>query len=337
MAELRKDPVVGRWVIVNVDDSQEPATFEKEDHSLKQQATCQFCNGRENQTPPEIEVVRPGHTAPNTPGWSVRVVANKFPALRIEGELDRRGVGIFDMSNGIGAHEVVIETPIHTKEMADFTVQEMRDVVRKYHSRSVGLSQDKRFRYVLIFRNFGESAGASLEHSHSQIIALPMVPKYVLEELEGAQYYYGYRGRCIFCDMITQEYQDKERIVAENKDFIVFCPFTPRYAFESWIMPKRHSAHFTDMSEEEQYSLACSLKEILGRLKLCLSNPSYNFFLHTAPVQYEKKETYHWHIEIIPKLTRIAGFEWGTGFYVVPTDPHRAAKHLRAINFNFTI
>jgi len=334
MAELRRDPVVGRWVIVNIEDSQTPESFEKEDHAPHQEATCQFCYGREHQTPPEIEVVRPSHSAPNSAGWTVRVIANKFPALRIEGEIDRRGIGIFDTSNGIGAHEVLIETPIHNKSLSELSNQEMLEVVRKYRSRSLGLAQDKRFRYVLIFKNFGDSAGASIEHHHSQIIALPMVPKYVLEELEGAQYYYGYRGRCIFCDTITQEYKDKERIVTENKDFIVFCPYAPRYAFESWIIPKRHSAHFTDMSDEEQYNLACILKEILSRLKLCLADPSYNFYLHTAPVQYGKQESYHWHIEVIPKLTRVAGFEWGTGFYVVPTAPHMAAKHLREINFS---
>lgn len=337
MAELHRDPIVGRWVIVNVEDSMGPEAFEKETHEMKQESTCQFCYGREGQTPPEIEAARPGHTAPNSPGWSVRIVPNKFPALRIEGDIDRRGIGIFDMSNGIGAHEVLIETPVHSKSLADFTNQEMFEVVRKYQSRSRSLARDKRFKYILIFKNFGESAGTSIEHGHSQIIALPMVPKYVLEELNGAKEYHDFRGRCIFCDMITQEYKDKERIIAENKDFIVFCPFVPRYPFESWILPKKHSAQFNDMSDEEGYNLACILREVLARVKICLSNPAYNFFLHTAPVNSEAHDGYHWHIEIIPKLTRVAGFEWGTGFYIVPTSPKEAAKYLREINFNFII
>jgi len=263
----------------------------------------------------------------------VRVVANKFPALRIEGELHRRGIGIFDMSSGIGAHEVVIETPSHHKTLADLSPQEMFEVIKQYRSRSQGLGRDRRFKYILIFKNSGESAGATLEHCHSQIIALPMIPKYVLEELEGAKYYYGYRGRCIFCDIITQEYQDKERIITENKDFIIFCPFVSRYPFESWIIPKKHVAQFGDISEEEGYHLGCVLKEILWRLKICLQDPSYNFFLHTSPVNDENQWNFHWHIEIIPKLTHVAGFEWGTGFYVVPTAPNMAAKYLREVHF----
>jgi len=213
----------------------------------------------------------------------------------------------------------------------------MSEVIQKYRSRSAGLAQDKRFKYILIFKNFGSSAGASLEHGHSQIIALPMVPKMVLEEIEGARHYFEYRGRCIFCDIIQQEFQDKERIIAENKDYLAFCPFVPRYPFECWIVPKKHSPQFFEISDEEQSNLAVLLKEALCRIKMCLSNPSYNFYLHTAPVNYEKQESYHWHIEIIPKLTRVAGFEWGTGFYFVPTAPRDAARYLREINFNFTI
>ncbi len=337
MGELRRDPIVDRWVIVNLDEAGGPDSFEKENHALKQEAVCQFCPGREHQTPPEIEALRPSGGASNTPGWQARVVPNKFPVLRIEGDLDRRGLGIFDMSNGIGAHEIVIETPVHDKNLADFTNQEMHEVIKKYWHRCLALSGDKRFKYVLIFKNFGESAGASLEHPHSQIIALPMVPKYVLEELHGAKSYFDYRGRCIYCDMIGQEHSDKERMVAENKEFVVFCPYAPRYPFESWIVPKRHEAHFTGMTDVEQYSLGCILKETLFRMKSALANPSYNFFIHTSPVQYAYQVSYHWHIEVIPKLTRVAGFEWGTGFYYVPTAPERAAKFLRDIKFNFTI
>ena len=329
MSELRRDPVVGRWVIVHTEDSLHPDDFEKEDHASRELKTCQFCPGKENQTPFEVEASRPNGGSPNTPGWSVRVVPNKFPALKIEGDIDRRGIGIFDMSNGIGAHEVVIETPDHVKNLADFTNEEMLEVIKKYQSRSVSLSGDKRFKYILIFKNFGESAGASLEHAHSQIIALPMVPKYVREELNGAREYFEYRGRCVFCDMIHQEYQDKERIVTENESFVGFCPYVPRYPFETWIFPKAHSSQFATLGADEQFKLACILKEILLRMKVVLSNPSYNFFLHVTPVNYENQESYHWHIEIIPKLTRLAGFEWGTGFYIVSTDPGVAAKYLR--------
>ena len=222
MAELRRDPVVGRWVIVNTDDSLHPPDFEKEDHVFRQAEVCQFCYGRERHTPSEVDAIRPQETQPNTAGWSVRVVPNKFPALRIEGDLNKRGLGIFDISNGVGAHEVVIETPDHSKRFADLSEAEMLNVMKKYQSRFVSLSGDRRFKYIMIFKNYGESAGASMEHAHSQIIALPMVPKYVVEELEGAQQYFEYRGRCVFCDIIHQEYQDQERIITENADFIAF-------------------------------------------------------------------------------------------------------------------
>ena len=337
MAELRRDPIVGRWVIINTEDSMTPDDFEKEDQTPKHQATCQFCYGREHQTPPEIEASRAPGTAPNTPGWSVRVVPNKFPALRIEGNIDRRGMGVFTLANGIGAHEVVIETPDHNKALADLSKEEFLEVIRKFCSRSWNLAQDKRFKYIIIFKNFGGSAGTSVEHGHSQIIALPMVPKHVLEELEGARRYHELRERCIFCDVIQQEYQDKERIVVENKNFVVFCPYVPRYAFECWVLPKRHIPHFFEMSEEEQHDLSLILKEALWRIKSCLFNPSYNFFIHTAPVNQEYTGSYHWHIEIVPKLTREAGFEWGTGFYVVPTAPQIAAKFLKEVKFNFQI
>ncbi len=329
MGELRRDPVVGRWVIVETEHPDRPENLTQEPHVFKQEGTCQFCYGREAQTPPEIEASRLQGTGANAPGWKVRVIPNKFPALTIEGQLEKRGVGIYDLSNGIGAHEVVIETPEHRKGMADLSDEEVLEVIRKYKSRTLALSQDRRLKYVLIFKNYGESAGASLEHGHSQIIALPMVPKYVLEELEGAKHYFDYRGRCVFCDLLSQELLEKTRIVVENKNFLAFCPFAPRFPFETWIVPKEHNAFFGDISDEQQYHLASILKETLRRCKLVLSDPAYNFFVHHAPIAYEHKERFHWHIEIIPKLTSIAGFEWGTGFYVVSTDPDLTAKYLR--------
>ncbi|MFA5087929.1 MAG: galactose-1-phosphate uridylyltransferase [Candidatus Omnitrophota bacterium] len=334
MSELRRDPIVGRWVIINTDHPLGPNDFEKEDQSAKQAAVCQFCSGRESQTPGEVESIRLNGSLPNTAGWSLRVVPNKFPALQVEGEIDKRGIGIFDMAKGIGAHEVVIETPDHHKNLADFSDQEILSVIKTYQSRLITLAKDKRFKYIMIFKNYGESAGASLEHAHTQILALPLVPKYVLEELEGAQYYYEYRGRCVFCDMIEQEYQDKKRIITENNDFISFAPFVPRFPFESWIIPKKHGFEFCSLAQEGRHNLAMILREVLYRMKKCLSDPSYNFYLHLAPLNNAYQDSYHWHIEIIPKLTRVAGFEWGTGFYVVETEPGVAAQHLREVVYS---
>jgi UDPglucose--hexose-1-phosphate uridylyltransferase len=329
MPELRRDPVVGRWVIIDSDHTKGPSDFPKDDNTPTRQAICPFCPGREHQTPHEVDAVRPLKSLANTPGWLVRTVPNKFPVLSSEGNLEKDGIGIYDQMTGIGAHEFLIENPDHDKNLTELTKEEMHAVISQYKSRFRNLSNDSRFKYVAIFKNFGSSAGATLEHAHSQIIALPMVPKTVLEELKGAEHYHQYRGRCVFCDVIAQEYQDKERIVAENTSFLAFCPYAPRYAFETWIIPKGHSADFAHADEATQAHLAQILQDVLKRVKKVLGNPSYNYYLHTAPLGYANLACYHWHIEIIPKLTRSVGFEWGTGLHIVPTFPQDSARYLR--------
>ena len=329
MAELRRDPIAGRWVIVDTDHPNKPEEFEHEPHGWRG-GICPFCYGNESLTPPEIEAIRDSSTSPNTPGWQVRVVPNKFPALQIEGDLDRRGVGIYDMSNGIGAHEVIIETPYHHKDMPDLLNEEVEKIISMCCRRALDLVKDKRFQYIMLFKNYGPAAGASLEHPHTQIIALPMAPKSVAEEIRGAQNYFGYRERCIFCDIIRQETQEKERIILENKYFLSFCPFVSRFPFEVWIIPKKHNGYFCHMPPEEIPALAVILKETISRVKKVFANPAYNFIVHSSPINGDSGvEGYHWHLELMPKLTRVAGFEWGTGFYLVSTPPELAAKYLR--------
>ncbi|RJO64049.1 MAG: galactose-1-phosphate uridylyltransferase [Candidatus Omnitrophota bacterium] len=329
MSELRRDPLVGRWVIVSTDNPTLPQGYEYEPHTWKG-GTCPFCYGNESMTPPEIAVIREPGTGANTSGWHVRTVANKYPALQIEGDLNRTGVGIYDMSNGIGAHEVIIESPYHNKDLCDLLNPEIENVVSMYCQRALDLIKDRRFKCILVFRNFGPAAGASLEHPHTQIVALPMVPKNVKEELVGAHNYFDYRERCIFCDLLRQESQEKERIVVENKYFSAFCPFVSRFPFEIWILPKKHNCYFCHMTQDEIPALAAVLKEVLMKLKTVFPNLSYNMIIHSSPINGEDNvDSYHWHIEIMPKLTRVAGFEWGTGFYVVLTPPEIAAKYLK--------
>ncbi|MDD5045073.1 MAG: galactose-1-phosphate uridylyltransferase [Candidatus Omnitrophica bacterium] len=330
MSDLRRDPIVGRWVIVNSGHPLKPQDYEKEEHTWRQ-GECPFCYGNESLTPPEIDVIRNPKTQANTPGWQVRVVANKFPALRIEGELERHGVGMYDMSNGVGAHEVIIESPYHHKDIPDLLNNEIENIITLWCRRTIDLAKDKRFKYIMLFKNYGPSAGASLEHPHSQIIALPMIPKNVHEELLGAEEYFGYRERCIFCDILRQETQDKERIIIEDKYFMAFCPFVSRFPFEIWIVPKKHSGYYCQMSKEEIPSLANILKEVIGRVKNILPSPAYNFIMHSSPINGDASDSYHWHIELMPKLTRVAGFEWGSGFYLVPTPPESAARYLKGI------
>lgn len=318
-------------MIVNTDEPVPPQGYDHDSPRSGKIGTCPFCYGNEAHTPPEIIALRDPNTAPNAPGWQVRVVSNKFPALQIEGELDRRGIGLYDMSNGVGAHEVIIETPYHDKDISDLQVSELTNVLQFCCQRTLDLEKDRRFKYIMIFKNYGASAGASLEHPHTQIIALPMVPKSVKEELVGARDYFEYRERCIFCDMLRQEQQDKERIIMENRNFIAFCPFVSRFPFEIWVMPKKHTSFFCQTPYEVIPDMAVVLKGIVARIKKVFGDTSYNFIIHTAPVNSEagSMEGFHWHLEFLPKLTRVAGFEWGTGFYIVPTPPEIAAKYLR--------
>lgn len=329
MSELRRDPIVGRWVIVDTDHPNQPQDYAHEPHGWRG-GVCPFCYGNESMTPPEVDAIRDSSTAPNSPGWQIRVVPNKFPALQIEGDLDRRGAGIYDMSNGMGAHEVLIESPYHHKDLPELLNPEIENIISALCRRSLDLIKDKRFKYLMIFKNYGPQAGASLEHPHTQIIALPMVPKNALEELHGAHEYFEYRERCIFCDMIRQESQEKERIILENKHFIAFCPFVSRFPFETWIIPKKHSCYFCRLSQEEIPDLASMLKETISKVRNVFGNPAYNFIIHSSPVNGDNEiDYYHWHIEFMPKLTSVAGFEWGTGFYAVSTPPELAAKYLR--------
>lgn len=329
MPELRKDPVVGRWVIIATDRAKRPTDFIRERVQIRGSGFCPFCYGNENKTPPEILAYRPEGSGRDTPGWSVRVVPNKFPALHIEGTLNRQGEGLYDRMNGLGAHEVIIETPDHQATLASLPPAQTESVLWAYRERILDLRKDPRFKYMLIFKNYGEAAGASLEHTHSQLIALPVVPKRVQEEVSGARDYYAYKERCLFCDVIRQEASTGVRLVAENEEFVALCPFAPRFPFELWIVPKEHRSAFEESTRREFQHLATLLKDMLGRLEAVLDHPAYNYIIHTSPVPDGQNDYYHWHLEIMPKLTKLAGFEWGTGFYINPTPPEEAAKFLR--------
>jgi UDPglucose--hexose-1-phosphate uridylyltransferase len=329
--ELRKDPVTGRWVIISTDRQKRPNDFRVERSATVGRELCPFCPGREGLTPPEVLSYRQNGGAPNAPGWDLRVVPNKFPALQVEGTLDREGEGLFDRMNGIGAHEVIIETPDHDRSLALMSEPELERVLWAFRERMLDLRQDHRLRYILVFKNHGAAAGATLEHPHSQLIALPIVPDFVREELEGARRHYQIKERCVFCDIVHQELRDGRRVIQENADIIALAPYAPRFAFETWLLPRRHGARYEQAARHEYESLARLLKVVLQRLDRALESPPFNLILHTSPFSEEVADLYHWHIEIMPKLTRVAGFESGTGFYINPTSPEEAAKVLRAV------
>jgi len=338
MPELRKDPVSDRWVIISTERGKRPADFKVEKEAEKT-GFCPFCEGNEDKTPREIISIRKPGTLPDKPGWLVRVTANKFPALIIEGDVNRKGQGMLDMMSGIGAHEVIVETPEHVMHLGDMPVEQIEKVLWAYKQRLIDLEKDKRFRYILVFKNYGSQAGASLAHPHSQLIATPITPRYVKMELTNSRLYFQQKERCIFCDLKEQELGSGERIISENEYYVAFCPFASRFPFEIWLLPRKHYAGFQELPDEERSQLAIMMKDTLSRLKVTLNNPPYNYVLHTAPnptpragrpdywgtIGYD----YHWHIEIIPRLTMMAGFEWGSGLYINPTSPEQAAKFLR--------
>lgn len=328
MPELRKDPVTGRWVIIATERAMRPTDFVRE-HVVPQGARlCPFCPGNEQKTPPEILAYRDSG-GPNEPGWRVRVVPNKFPALRVEGELNRQGEGLYDKMNGVGAHEVIIETPDHQRTFGDLTEKQVEEVLWAFRDRILDLRKDVRLRYILVFKNHGEAAGASLEHTHSQLIALPVVPKRVQEEMDGARRYYDFKERCIFCDIVRQEMESGPRVILESDHHLAVAPYAARFPFETWVVPKRHHSHFEAAEAPAIQNLAWVLRVVIRKIDKVLERPAYNLMLHTAPVQEGAMTHYHWHIELIPRLTRVAGFEWGAGFYINPTPPEVAAAFLR--------
>ncbi len=333
MPELRKDPILGRWVIISTERRKRPVDF-KPSKVEQKGGFCPFCPGNEEKTPPEILAYRVDGSPPNGPGWKIRVVSNKFPALQIEGELGRSGIGLYDMMNGVGAHEVIIETPNHKETLSSLPEKSLEEVFWSYRDRLIDLQKDHRFRYILIFKNHGEAAGASLEHPHSQLIALPIIPKRVQEEIEGAQQYFNYKERCIFCDIVRQEQQSDQRVVMENDQFIVISPFAPRFPFETWILPKRHSSSFEKITVAEFESLAPVFSQTMKRIDRALNDPPYNFVLHNAPFNDQPYDAYHWHFEIMPTLTKMAGFEWGSGFYINPVPPEESTRFLREVDLS---
>ena len=331
MPELRRDPIVGRWVIIATERARRPSDLQRAPPP-PQPAMCPFCAGNEDKTPREVYVAgRPSSQPPNSPGWKVRVVPNRFPALKIEGELDRQAEGIYDRMNGIGAHEVIIETPEHGKTLKDLSVPELTEVLFACKARVLDLRNDLRFRYILLFKNHGHLAGASLDHSHSQLIALPVVPRQVIEEIEGARRHYELKERCIFCDVVGQERRDRTRLIHENDEFVVFAPYAPRSPFETWIVPKRHESNFEAEPKERLAQAAEALGTTLRRLAAALGDPAYNFIIHSNPLRDATSPSYHWHMEIMPALTQVAGFEWGSGFHINPVPPEEAAEFLRNV------
>ena len=324
MPEFRKDPTVDRWVIIATERAKRPVHREASDTAL-----CPFCAGNESLTPPEVLVFRDQSDPSGLPNWTVRVVPNKYPALVPDGSRLETTSENYEARIGTGAHEVIIESPHHVTDVTLLSESQFEAVLRAYRSRIMELRTDKRFRYILIYKNQGTEAGATLEHVHSQLIAMPMIPKLILEEIETAKNYYQANRRCVFCDVIRQETAG-ERFVTENARYLVICPFAPRFPYETWILPKQHASLFERNTQQDDVDLARILRETLIRLNRSLGSPAFNYFIHSNPLDQGENNTYHWHIEIIPKLIQVGGFEWGSGSYINTVTPEQSARSLRA-------
>lgn len=331
MPELRKDPVLGRWIIISKERDRRPTDFIVRDSEVHG-GFCPLCPGNEKTTPREVLAYgRPIGSVADSNGWTLRVVPNKYPALIIEGELEKEGEGLYDKMSGIGAHEVIVETPDHSETMATMPVNRLAAIFRSYRDRIVDLGRDPRFKYVMVFKNSGRAAGASLEHSHSQLVALPILPRMIVSELDGSLTYYKYKERCVYCDIIRQELKQDIRVVCQNDLFVCLVPFAPRSPFEMWILPKSHSSTFIRQENSSFIKLAEIFSETMKRLDACVPGVPYNYVLHGAPLGSDLLDHFHWHFEIRPKLTQTAGFEWGSGFYINPLPPEDAAVYLKEV------
>lgn len=335
MSQMRKDVFTGRWVIIADTDAILPSSLHFKPF-VRGTTLCPFCENNEACTPPEVFAIRRPGAIPNGPGWIVRVVPNSQPRLGIEGELDRRGEGFHDLMNGIGAHEIIVETPRHDPSFHELQVDEISAVIRAYVARIADLGQDKRMRYVLIFKNHGEGAGAhSIFHSISQLMALPVTPRNIKTKLITARDYYVRKERCLYCDVLQQELSSNRRLVAQNDEFVAFTPFASRFPFEICVLPKLHKSAFSQISASEIDSLSHILREILQKLNGTLGQVPYNLSLQDRPFLRPRKgywETiesdFHWHVEILPQVSAITGFEWASGFFYNPVPPEIASRCL---------
>lgn len=358
MSELRQDPTTREWVIIATERRRRPHEFDGSSQSKAEteigaglpeySKECPFCSGNEYLSPNEVQSYRTFGTASNSRGWWIRVIPNKFAALSLGDEAGPspvrgekiihgdftgyffpKATEIFRTKPGVGAHEVIIETPKHNEIIPFFSDKQVRELFVMYRDRYAALSADSRFRYIIIFKNYGANAGTSIIHSHSQIIATSIIPLALRNNISQARFYYDEVGRCIFCDMIHGEIVDGRRIIMQTDDFIVFHPFASTCPFETWIMPLAHEPCFTCTTVEKTKSLGIIVKKILKAMRGALNDPDYNFVFNNPPIADEKEDYYHWSLRIIPRLTMKAGFEIGTGMSINSAVPEETAEFMR--------
>jgi UDPglucose--hexose-1-phosphate uridylyltransferase len=354
MPNLRRDPILDRWVIIAEDRAKRPRAFTSRENFAQidpdeAEQACPFCPGNEHETPPEAFALRDHAAEPNAPGWSVRVVPNKYPALvresvaSLAGETDvLRSLAnappmpaersVYDSAPAIGVHDVIIDTPRHVTTVGELTAEEFALSLAAIRLRLQALAGETGINHALVFKNVGTAAGATLDHLHSQLMAAGTVFPLVAGEICGAANFYETHGECLFCRMIQLERINGSRVVAESAAFIAFCPFASRFAYEMWILPKLHASRFESMALENLADLASLARSAIAKIERLFQPPAYNLVFHTSPFDSAAIEHYHWHIEVFPRVTIPAGFEWGSGCAVNPVSPETAAARLREID-----
>lgn len=324
MSEIRQDPTTEEWVIIAKERARRPHEFvcqQAKPELLAFSPSCPFCPGNEAMTPPKT-LSYPGENGQN---WRVRAFTNRFAALTPGGNTVRRQEGGFFLDmDGVGVHEVIVETPEHNKPPALMEDSEVVDVLRAYQERHNALSRMPFIRLVIIFKNHGPSAGTSLEHPHSQLVATPVVPKHIRMKYAVAIRHYDNTGRCLYSDLVERELKIGKRITKEPEESVVFHPFASH-------VPKTHQASFGNVSEQNPKNLAHVLRVILLKLYRGLNNPDFNYVIDTAPVGDENKDYYLWHLRIIPRLTELAGFEVGSSININTALPEETAKFIRQL------
>ncbi|SPE44568.1 Galactose-1-phosphate uridylyltransferase [Candidatus Sulfotelmatobacter sp. SbA7] len=330
MPELRQNFFTKEWVIIATERAKRPEEMVKHRPVKEVPAfveTCVFCPGNEGKTPPEVMRV----PTDSQEKWQVRIVPNKFGALNREAKAARVIRRSHRTMDGFGVHDVIIDTPDHSHVMALMPPAHVANVLRAYKSRYDALSHDPRIAHITIFKNHGLEGGASLEHPHSQMVATPVIPNQVRERLEEALRHYDEFGECMCCEVIKQELDDPQRIVMATEHFVALEPFASPTPFCTHIYPRRHMASFSDISASEITDLAHNLGTVLAKLYHGLENPDFNFTIRSAPAEWVGVKYFHWYLSIIPRLTRVAGFELGTGMFINTVLPEAAAEFLRNV------
>ena len=330
MPELRKDPILDRWVIISSERGERPSDFSRVEDCCHP-SDSPFSPGNEHMTPPEISAIRKPGTQPNAPGWQLRIIPNKYPALTMNTPRTCASDAFYERRPGVGAHEVIVETPVSGVSLGDMDVEMVIAMLRAYKERILAHKDNPELQYVIIFKNHGADAGATLVHPHSQLVATATVPERVAMELKGSQSFHDRHQRCIYCEMIDREDSDMLRVVCSNRAFTAFIPFAARLPYEIWLAPRKHLSHFEDISDQLLRALAEVLITVFKKINKLLDYPAYNFVLHSTPLHVPQNSFYHWHVEILPRTNKMAGFEWGTDVHINPMLPEDAARQLKDI------